>query len=187
MATESNHVPGLDDGDSLAVFAPERPGRDMRYAGLVCRCGDRVFHLAGWPKLATGRGGFFWRSFSRVFREARVVTEAGEPVESPYWLPLFATCDRCGRVTAIFDDARVADRLAPARRAEPRESYRCRVCRRGAVAIVVGHASDPLERDRMDCEVVVRCARCLRQARVAWAVGRASEQEARLDALYGRR
>jgi hypothetical protein len=35
-------------------------------------------------------------------------------------------------------------------------------------------------------EVVSRCDRCHRQARVAWSDGRRSEQEIRLDLLYGR-
>ena len=36
-------------------------------------------------------------------------------------------------------------------------------------------------------ELLIRCATCRRQARVAWSDARPSEQEVRLDLLYGRR
>lgn len=173
---------------SLATFAPERRDREMTYVGLGCPCGSPHFHLSGWPRIATGRGGFFWRTVSRVWREARLPMQNGEPVESPFWLPVFARCDRCAREVALLDGAAVLGQLGAARRDEPRESYRCRVCRRGTVELVLGCAADPADAARADFEVVARCRSCERQARVAWSEGgRPSEQELRLDHLYGRR
>ena len=40
---------------------------------------------------------------------------------------------------------------------------------------------------RIGVELVIRCASCHRQARIAWSDARPSEQEVRLDLLYGRR
>ena len=70
---------------------------------------------------------------------------------------------------------------------EPRESYRCRVCRRGSVEVVVGEARDARSEIRADHDIVARCFSCHRQARIAWSEGRPSAQEVRLDMLYGRR
>lgn len=169
-------------------FEPERRDRAMDYVGLECACGGRCFHLSGWPRVASGPGSYFWRSVTRVFREARLAIQDGEPVESPFWLPVFACCDACGRESTLLDAAVVVGRMPPARRSEPRESYRCRVCRRGAVSIAVGQAADAEHAARADFEVLARCERCFRQARVSWSEGgRPTDQEIRLDLLYGRR
>lgn len=176
---------------SLDVFSPEKPDASLVYVGLRCRCGHTLFHLSGWPRVATGEGGYFWRSVSRVWREARVVMKDGEPVESPFWLPLMARCERCGDESVLFAHESVAGRLSDEAQSDPRESYRCRLCRRGTVALAVGCAQEdgPGAAKSMGVavEVVTRCDRCHRQARVAWSDGRPSRQQVRLDLLYGRR
>jgi uncharacterized protein with PIN domain len=113
--------------------------------------------------------------------------EDGEPVESPFWLPLSVSCDRCGSEQALLDGPSVLGRMPEGRRGEPRESYRCRACRRGSVELVVGEAGGSERGSVSFFEVVTRCARCRREARVAWSDGRPTEQEVRLDQLYGRR
>jgi hypothetical protein len=182
----------LDDwvtDPALAVFEPERRDPEMTYVALCCGCGGHIFRLAGWPRLATGRGGFFWRTIARVWREARMPMEAGEPLESPFLLPLDVQCDRCDRRATVFDAPGVAGWLAPAERRQPRESYRCRACRRGRVELVAGLAVDVSEGPARACafELVARCHACHRQARVAWADARPNPQQVRLDLLYGRR
>lgn len=173
---------------AVAAFAPERRDAAMEYVGLECPCGSTLFHLSGWPRVASGGGSFFWRSVARVWREARLPMQDGEPAESPFFLPLFARCDRCLLESVLLDGPLVVGRWPAAQRAEPRESYRCRACRRGSVELVVGQAADPIRASRADFEVVARCAACRRQARVAWSEGgRPSAQEIRLDQLYGRR
>lgn len=173
---------------SSTTFSPDRRDAQMTYVGLACRCDSVRFHLSGWPRVASGRGGFFWRTVTRVWREARLPMLDGEPAESPFWLPVFARCDRCSREAVLLDGAGVVGQMSDARRDEPRESYRCRVCRRGSVELAVGYAAHPEYRSRVDFEVVTRCRGCHRQARVAWSEGgRPSDQEVRLDRLYGRR
>lgn len=172
---------------STPGFAPERSGGDLRYVGLVCPCEHDLFRVTGWPRVALGQGGFFWRSLTRVWREARLATQAGEPVESPFWLPLTVSCRRCERSRGLFDVEIVAGRLPPERQQEPQESLRCRVCRHGAFELVAGLAVDPAAGERIDVELVARCRACQRQTRVAWSRGRPDEQEIRLDLLYGRR
>jgi len=173
---------------SLPAFAPERRDAAMEYIGLACPCGGSAFHLSGWPRVASGGGSFFWRSVARVWREARLPMQDGEPAESPFFLPLFARCDGCLLESVLLDGPLVVGQWPLEQRSEPRESLRCRACRRGSVEIVVGQAADPAYASRVDFEVVVRCVSCLRQARVAWSDGgRPSEQEIRLDQLYGRR
>ena len=173
------------------VFAPERPDREMIYHGLSCACGAHVFRLTGWPHVVTGRGGFFWRSVARVWREARLPMQEGEPVESPFWIPLEACCDHCGRIEALFDFEQLEGRMDCDARSEPRESIRCRACRRSLVEIVVGIVEES-GRDEgvapaIRVEIVSRCHRCHRQARVAWSDPQRSPQEIQLDLLYGRR
>lgn len=111
----------------------------------------------------------------------------GELTESPFWLPIVATCFDCGREARILDDEVVVGRLDAIGRREPREGLRCRVCRRGQMELAIGEARDPADGMRADFEVVARCRACLREHRVAWSDGRPSEQEVRLDLLYGRR
>jgi hypothetical protein len=176
---------------SLPVFAPKRPDREMAYYALRCPCGIEVFRLTGWPRIVSGRGSFFWRSVARVWREARLPMQDGEAVASPFWLPISTCCHGCGREETLFDGERMAGRMALSERAEPRESIRCRVCRRGLVELVVGIARAAALDERVGSpsavEIVSRCHGCHRQARIAWSDLRRSEQEIRLDLLYGRR
>lgn len=190
METPPAHDSDLDA--TLPDFVPERRLEDARYAAVVCDCGHRRFLLSGWTRIATAGGSFFWRSLTRVWREARVAMEDGEPAESPFWLPLFLRCEACGREITVGGEEDLgpvgeSGRWPVARYAEPRESFRCRVCRRAAHAVVVGRAFDARLPERMDLEVVVRCDACHRQHRVAWLHDRPSDQEVQLDLLYGRR
>jgi len=181
----------FETDDLAPAFTPERRDRDWVFRGLRCVCGANVFRLTGWPRVISGRGGFFWRSVARVWREARLPMEDGEPVASPFWIPLDARCERCGRAESLLDSDRIAGRLALDERSEPRESVRCRICHESRFEIVVGVASDPTQEEPFGSviaiEVVSRCHRCHRRARVAWSDGRRSQQEIRLDLLYGRR
>lgn len=177
----------LAQDPSLSRFVPDEARPEMSYVGLRCRCDGTRFRVIGWPRVATAGGSFFWRSLARVWREARATTEEGEPSESPFWLPLFVRCEGCGLESTLLDGDAVAGALPVERRGEPRESYRCRVCRRGVVELVVGEAHDARRPERADYEVLVCCSRCTRQARVAWSEGRPSAREVRLDLLYGRR
>lgn len=176
---------------SLPVFTPERRDREMSYCALSCACGGEIFRLTGWPRIVSGRGGFFWRSIARIWREARLPMQDGEGVDSPFWLPLFARCDGCGQENTLFDAEQVAGRMAMSARTAPKESIRCRVCRRGLVELVVGVVQAPVPdgRERKACgvEVVSHCHSCHREARIAWSDGRRSAQEDKLDLLYGRR
>lgn len=180
----------LGDLDAMPTPPPAtvgRPAEDYAYATLRCRCGHERFHLSGWTRIATDGGGFFWRSLTRVFREARVLMDDGEPAESPFWLPVFLRCDACGRESALADREGLAGRLPDERRGEPREAFRCRACRRGSVEVALGVAEDAARAERVDLEVIARCHRCTRVHRLAWSRGRPSDQEVRLDLLYGRR
>jgi len=159
----------------------------FEWAALRCPCGSDAFRLTGWPRITTGRGSLFWRSVTRVFRETRQPMEEGELLEAPFWLPVRASCAACDRRATLLDDARVLDRLAEDGRDEPLESYRCRVCRRSRMQLVMGEGVDAAAPDRVDHVVVARCAACERESRVAWSRGRPSDQEVTLDLLYGRR
>jgi hypothetical protein len=172
---------------SSPVFVPVRSNVDLRYAGVLCRCGDSRFQVQGWPRLALGRGGFFWRSVTRVWREARLPIEHGEPTESPFLPPLFVRCMGCGHDAAVLDDPRVRDAMPSTARGEPKESLRCRSCRRGRFFLSAGFAEDPADVNRLDIEIVARCVACAGEGRIAWSHARPSEQEVRLDLLYGRR
>jgi hypothetical protein len=171
---------------ALPVFTPERCDAAMSYFALRCACDGVVFRLAGWPRLAAGRGGYFWRTIARIWREARQPMQAGEPVESPFLLPLVLQCDRCDRSAMLFDAPGVDRSLAEADRSLPRESHRCGVCRRGLFDLVAGVTLDADEAASA-LEIFARCHACHRQARVAWADCRPSAQQVRLDLLYGRR
>jgi hypothetical protein len=176
--------------DPALRFALERPDPDMTYYGLGCPCGGQVFRVSGWPRIHSGRGGFFWRSVTRVWREARLQTHAGQPLISPFWIPLGTRCDRCGRAETLFAGEHVGGRRDAQACTEPKESVRCRICRRSQMEIVVGVSGEDSRIESttagVSVEVVSRCDRCHRQARVAWSDGRRSEQEIRLDLLYGR-
>ncbi len=177
--------------ESLPVFTPERPDLEMVYFALRCPCGAERFRLAGWPCAVSGPGGFFWRSVARVWREVLLSVGEEDGLSSPFWLPLSTCCDGCGRDEKLFDEDHVAGRLAANERARPRESIRCRICRRGLFELVVGVARDSAQNERVDfpseVEVLLRCHTCHRQARVARSESQGSEQEIQLDLLYGRR
>ena len=189
---------------SLSAFAPECPDAEMEYWALACSCGGRVLRVSGRPRATRGTGSYFWRSVARVWREARVRTEGGELLESPFMLPLWLRCERCGDESPILRT--VAEGGVPLEgdgvasrdeREEPREAFRCRACRRGGVDLVVGVcAPEGFEADSahertsdapLAAEVLVRCRACDHKARIAWFDRRPSEQEVRLDLLYGRR
>ena len=177
----------LEMKDASPPAKSARGDEALSWSELVCACGTEAFRITGWPRITTGRGGLFWRSVMRVFRETRQPMEEGELLESPFWLPLRARCDRCEREAVLLDHDVVAGRLPEEGRREPLESYRCRVCRRGRMGLLVGSVADAMEPDRADFVVVVRCRACERESRVAWSRGRPSEQEVQLDVLYGRR
>ncbi len=113
--------------------------------------------------------------------------DLGEPVESPFRPPLFVRCLDCDREAILLDHPSVEDAMPEAARDEPREALRCRSCRRGRFALCVGFAEDAADEARLDLELVSRCQACHREGRIAWSRGRPSEQEVRLDLLYGRR
>jgi hypothetical protein len=180
---------------SLPVFTPERLDREMVYCGLSCPCGAQAFRLTGWPRSVTGRGGFFWRSVMRAWRESRLPMQDGELVASPFWIPIFVICHECGQEQAVFDGERVVGCMPESERSEPKESIRCRICHRGLFELVVGTNRDggrgALQSEPVgsSCavEIVSHCHSCHRQARIAWSDGQRSEQEVKLDLLYGRR
>jgi hypothetical protein len=126
-------------------FAPEHPGAAMHYAGLSCSCGARVFRLHGWPRSVVGRGGYLWRSLVRVWREARLPMTGEEPGRSPFLLPIFLDCEHCDRSAPIFDEPGLPERIESEARSQPRESHRCRACRRGRMSLAVGWTSLPDE------------------------------------------
>lgn len=171
---------------ATAPFELER-GAGWDLARLACDCGGRSFRVVGWPRTSGGRGGVAWQTFSRAFREARAALQSTASIEAPFGLPLFATCEACGREALLLDDERVSGRIPAALRHLPRESYRCRVCRRGAVVVTVASSLGPPPRGGAAIEVHVHCIACRRSAQIAGSDSRASEQEQRLDLLYGRR
>ncbi|MCP4904532.1 MAG: hypothetical protein GY910_06095 [bacterium] len=179
---------GLVSDASFPAFVPERRDAQTIYVGLACRCGSASFHLSGWSRVATGSGDFFWRTVSRVWREARLGGRDGVPVEPPFWLPALARCGRCSREAVLLEGVPVARTMDVARRDEACESFRCRVCGWGSIEWVLGSAEDSEFASRTDFEVLVHCRHCEGQARVAWPEGgHPSEQEMRLDLLCGRR
>lgn len=124
-------------------FAPEHPEPAMHYAGVGCACGVQVFRLHGWPRSLVGRGGYLWRSLVRVWREARLPMTGEEPGRSPFLVPIFLDCEHCDRSAPLFDEPGLPERIASEARLQPRESYRCRICRRGRVTLAVGWTSWP--------------------------------------------
>lgn len=175
--------------------APRADGRDedWEHVRLACRCGGDGFRIVGWPRAASAVGGVFRRSFTRVFREVRAAMQPPESAESPFRLPLFVACDRCGDERALLDRESVPGRIANEHRHLPRESLRCRVCRRGRFAVDVslaGLATSAGGRGSAEgaaVEVRAHCRACHHTTRIAWADERPSEQALRLDLLYGRR
>lgn len=178
-------VGGFRSEAATAPFDFER-GAGWDCARLACECGGPSFRIVGWPRSAGGRGGVVWQTFSRAFREARAAFAPNAALEPLFGLPLSATCERCGREGLLLDHERVPGRIPAERRALPRESYRCRVCRRGAVAITVAFSDGQPPRGGAAVEVHVHCIACHRSARIAGSDSRASEQEQQLDLLYGR-
>ncbi len=122
----------------------------------------------------------------------------GEPTESPFALPLILQCVVCDLEGEILSNVQL--RIPPVSSAppQPREAYRCRVCRRSAVELVVGISKTYLPGETPNdqarepahvsaAEVVARCVACRRASRIAWFDNRPTSQELRLDLLYGRR
>lgn len=165
--------------------ALRRPGWEQ--ARLACPCGGDAFRVIGWPRAAVGRGGSFWRTFGRVFREVRAAMEPPERAESPFFLPLTAVCEGCGREARLFDRDPIPGRLPSEQRTLPREAHRCRVCRRDTFALAVAVCAGEDRRDGAAAEVRAHCRACHHTARLAWSDARPSEREQRLDLLYGRR
>lgn len=212
--TDHRFEPWIADPNPADVV-PARRDDGMAYRWLRCTCGSDGFRVAGWPQIADGAGSYFWRAVSRVWREARQPQQDGEPVESPFAFPLSLECAACGRSGELLAGRDGEDLHAPGAKAQPREAYRCRVCRRAVVAIVVGTAVEStLEADaeafrtRADragpnagdgdtrgsgseaplaVDVFARCQTCRREARIAWSDRRPTAQEVQLDLLYGRR
>lgn len=180
-------VDNFEVDPSSPTFALERPNGKMVYCALRCPCGGDVFRLTGWPRIVSGPGGFFWRTLTRVWREARLAMQDGEPSDSPFWLPITPRCERCGREESLLDAEGIASRMALDKREEPREAYRCRVCGRGRVEIVIGTTSGGRVDTPAAVEVIARCHGCHYQARVAWWDDPRSARMIRLDLLYGRR
>jgi hypothetical protein len=190
---EREYFGKLKTDAQLPIFIPDFREPGMRYASLHCGCGGFRFRLSGWLTVSTGKGAFFWRSLTRVWREARQVMSDGKPVDSPFKLPMFVRCEACERVDSIFDDEALIERLPVNERGDPRESLRCRACGRGDFELVVGvGVGGGAEGEESDgppraIEVISCCHRCHRQERIAWSRSARSDQEIRLDRLYGRR
>lgn len=204
-AVDCDFFKDFETDRSLSAFVPERPDREMDYRALRCPCGGESFRLTGWPRILSGKGGFFWRSVARVWRETRLpMQDGGEEVASPFWLPISTCCHGCDLEQTLLNDERVAGRMAPAERVGPKEFVRCRVCRRGLFKIVVGvsrgavlgqhvqvgsdsNVNVNIEVNAINVEVLSHCRSCHLQARIAGSVDQRSEQEIQLDLLYGRR
>jgi hypothetical protein len=172
---------------NLPLFSPECPLDEMDYRALRCPCGEAVFRVAGWPRVVSGPGGFFWRTLTRVWREASGTTADGERIDSPFRLPIEIRCGVCDREAALFENADAAKGENLIERDAPRESYRCRDCRRGLVELVVGMSTAEASDRPNAVDVIGRCHRCHHQVRIAASANRDSAQKARLDLLYGRR
>ena len=160
---------------------------DWERAALACPCGGESFRVVGWPWAAVGPGGAVRRTLGRVLREARAALAVDAALNSLFWLPLSVVCESCGREAKLLDGEALPGRLVASDRSLPRESHRCRVCRRSAfaVAIALAQGSDP--RDRAAVEIRGHCVACHRATRIAFFDARPGEQERRLDLLYGRR
>jgi hypothetical protein len=169
------------------AFVPEVREPAMHYASLSCRCGGNRFRLSGWLTVSAGKGGFFWRSLTRVWREARQSISDGRPNDSPFKLPILVRCDACERAVSILDCEALGEWLPTPERMDPRESLRCRICGRGSFELVVGLDGEGSGPSLRAVEVVSRCHRCHRQECVAWSRSTRSDQEISLDLLYGRR
>lgn len=171
----------------LEAEAVGEDGVGWERALLACPCGSESFRVIGWPWSAVGPGGALRRTLARVLRETRAALTLDSSDAPLFWLPLFGVCEACGREARLLDEASLPGRLAEPARSLPRESHRCRVCRRGTfrLAIAVGCGADP--RDRAAGEIRAHCCACHRATRLAFADARPSEQSRRLDLLYGRR
>ena len=111
----------------------------------------------------------------------------GEPLESPFWLPIFARCSKCAREEAILDHESVFGRMDPGDRRAPREAVRCRICARGRFELVAGMTFVAEFESPAIFDLTARCHACHRQARIAWSLDPGTDRERRLDLLYGRR
>jgi hypothetical protein len=183
---------------ALPAVAPSPAGwgEGWSHVRLACACGGDAFRIVGWPRTVSTVGGAFRRSWARVMGEVRAAMAPPESAESPFLLPLFAACDRCGEELAVLDRDLVRGRLASEHRHLPRESVRCRVCRRGLFVIGIslawgtwkaGDTRDAGAGDGVAVDVCVDCRACHHSTRIAFCDERPSEQALRLDLLYGRR
>jgi DNA-directed RNA polymerase subunit RPC12/RpoP len=184
----------LELDPELSVFAPENPDNDMHYTGLRCPCGGVQFRLWGRLSVAFGQGGYFWRTLTRFLREARQPMQVEECPDSPVIPPLFLRCEACRREFTVLDNlsenASSHEAGRDGEREEPEESLRCRVCSSGRFELVAGVSRDESSAVASipgAAEIISHCHRCRRQTRIAWFRSTVSEQEIRLDLLYGRR
>ena len=162
--------------------------------GVVCTCGADRFRVLGVPvAMQTGGGGYVLRSILRVWRELRGVAQGEDGAAGRLSPPLVLDCTRCGaRLRLPFEgDAPVVS--------APLEALRCRPCRRSTfeVAALFAHRDTDLDApldlatqaDVQECydawRLAVRCRSC---GTVGEPFGRVlrSEQERRIDRLYGR-
>lgn len=123
---------------ATAPFELER-GAGWDLARLACDCGGRSFRVVGWPRtfLAVGVGSP--QTFSRAFREARAALQSTASIEVPFGLPLFATCEACGREALLLDDERVSGRFRP-------RSDTFRASPTAAVSVAAAPSSSPSPR-----------------------------------------
>lgn len=168
-------------------FVPVDGIEGVDYRPLHCACGGRVFRVSGSPRVAAGSGGFFWRSVTRVWREARELAGEGEPHASAFPLPIETECDACGRRALLPEEGASRSGAPPAGSGRPREAYRCRDCRRGRVELATGLAPVAPDGASQVVDVVARCVRCRREAHLAASDECPTDQQRRLDLLYGRR
>jgi hypothetical protein len=162
--------------------------------GLVCACGSDRFRVLGVPAaMQTGGGGYVLRSILRVWRELRGAAPDEESLAGRLSPPLVLDCTRCGAQLRLPANG---DAPAPA---APLEALRCRPCRRSTfgVAALFAHRDAELDApldtasrgDAQECydawRLAVRCPSC---GSVGEPFGRVlrSEQERRIDRLYGR-
>jgi hypothetical protein len=164
----------------------------MDYQTLSCRCGGQEFGVAGVPRYAVGSGGHFVRTLRRAWQEARRSDREEDALGWPFEWPLRLRCESCGGEADFDLPSRrpvrpgKGEQGGQGARVAPRENYRCRACRRGTMTLCVGIQADP-PTDRKAVVVVAGCCACSREAILSGRDDRPSEQEIKLDHLYGRR
>jgi hypothetical protein len=136
--------------------------------------------------------GFVLRSVLRVWRELRASASGDAGLASRLSPPIVLACARCGAVAPLVSSEGDAGRGGGA---PPLEALRCRPCRRStfAVAALCAYPDADLDAEARGGEeeryeswrLVVRCLACGMRG-VPFAVARRSEQQRRIDRLYGR-